>query len=191
MVRSIKGKGRPSIDSSNYLDSGSGWPSLGFHFANGECLPPAAASHARRIATSANFSAALRPDGRLVGWGFPSHGAQYFSKLPTCLILLGDGSVLSTHPFLPPPPWLKNVRAVFAAQQTFIAFVDYPLIKLPDGTTWRHLHGCARFFTEYFRTPDYEVNILGATISAGQMLSFPMIIGGLLLLAFSYKFNKK
>ena len=44
------------------------------------------------------------------------------------------------------------------------------------------MYGCARFFTEYFRTPDYEVSLGIATISAGQMLSLPMIaIGGYLL----------
>ena len=37
-------------------------------------------------------------------------------------------------------------------------------------------YGCARFFTEYFRIPDYEVHFAGVTISAGQMLSVPMIV---------------
>lgn len=63
--------------------------------------------------------------------------------------------------------------------------------RLAVGALYVTLYGCTRFFTEYFRTPDYEVSILGMTISAGQMLSFPMIIIGLLLLTFSYKFNKK
>ncbi|MBI3730890.1 MAG: prolipoprotein diacylglyceryl transferase [Burkholderiales bacterium] len=63
--------------------------------------------------------------------------------------------------------------------------------RLAVGALYVTLYGCTRFFTEYFRTPDYEVSILGMTISAGQMLSFPMIIAGLILLTFSYKFNKK
>ncbi|MES2037246.1 MAG: prolipoprotein diacylglyceryl transferase [Pseudomonadota bacterium] len=63
--------------------------------------------------------------------------------------------------------------------------------RLAVGALYVTLYGCTRFFTEYFRTPDYEVNILGMTISAGQMLSFPMIIVGLALLTFSYKFSKK
>ena len=63
--------------------------------------------------------------------------------------------------------------------------------RLAVGALYVTLYGCTRFFTEYFRTPDYEVNILGMTISAGQMLSFPMIIIGLLLLTFSYKKKKK
>ena len=54
------------------------------------------------------------------------------------------------------------------------------------------LYGIARFITEYFRTPDYEVTFSGITISAGQMLSIPMFsVGlGLLLLAY-YNARKK
>lgn len=48
-------------------------------------------------------------------------------------------------------------------------------------------YGCARFFTEYFRTPDYEVAFAGITISAGQMLSVPMILLGVLLLLLAYR----
>lgn len=64
---------------------------------------------------------------------------------------------------------------------------------LAVGALFVCLYGCARFFTEYFRTPDYEVNLLGMTISAGQMLSLPMILGGLLLLwlAYAHKFEPK
>lgn len=49
------------------------------------------------------------------------------------------------------------------------------------------LYGCARFFTEYFRTPDYEVSFGGITISAGQMLSLPMVALGITLLVIAYK----
>jgi len=48
-------------------------------------------------------------------------------------------------------------------------------------------YGCARFFTEYFREPDYEVMIGPWVISAGQMLSLPMIILGVGLLLVAYK----
>lgn len=49
------------------------------------------------------------------------------------------------------------------------------------------LYGCARFFTEYFRMPDYNVTFGGITISAGQMLSVPMIVLGIILLTFAYR----
>ncbi len=48
-------------------------------------------------------------------------------------------------------------------------------------------YGCARFFTEYFRTPDYEVQFGSLTLSAGQMLSLPMILLGLALLLAAYR----
>ena len=49
------------------------------------------------------------------------------------------------------------------------------------------LYGCARFFTEYFRTPDYEVAFAGITISAGQMLSLPMILGSAVFFWLAYR----
>ena len=57
---------------------------------------------------------------------------------------------------------------------------------LAVGAVFVMLYGCARFFTEYFRTPDYEVGFIGMTISAGQMLSLPMILVGALLLWLAY-----
>lgn len=57
---------------------------------------------------------------------------------------------------------------------------------LAVGALFVMLYGCARFFTEYFRTPDYEVNVVGLTISAGQMLSLPMIVVGALLMWMAY-----
>ncbi|NQE50043.1 prolipoprotein diacylglyceryl transferase [Herbaspirillum rubrisubalbicans] len=53
------------------------------------------------------------------------------------------------------------------------------------------LYGCARFFTEYFRVPDYEVHFGGITISAGQMLSVPMIVLGLVLLVLAYRLKQQ
>ncbi len=49
------------------------------------------------------------------------------------------------------------------------------------------LYGCARIFTEYFRVPDYEVAFVGITLSAGQLLSLPMVIAGLILLWRAYR----
>jgi phosphatidylglycerol:prolipoprotein diacylglycerol transferase len=63
--------------------------------------------------------------------------------------------------------------------------------RLAVGALYVMLYGCTRFFTEYFRVPDYEVNFIGFSISAGQMLSLPMILGGALLLFLAYKFDKK
>ncbi len=48
-------------------------------------------------------------------------------------------------------------------------------------------YGIARFFTEFFRTPDYEILVADWTISAGQMLSLPMMALGIALLVIAYK----
>lgn len=58
---------------------------------------------------------------------------------------------------------------------------------LAVGAMFVMLYGCARFFTEFFRTPDFEVSFAGLTISAGQLYSLPMVIGGGLLLFFAYR----
>ena len=57
---------------------------------------------------------------------------------------------------------------------------------LAVGALFVLLYGTARFVTEYFRTPDYEVLIAGFTISAGQMLSLPMIAFGTIALLVTY-----
>ena len=49
------------------------------------------------------------------------------------------------------------------------------------------LYGCARFITEYFRVPDWETTVLGLPITSGQVLSLPMIVGALLMLAWAYR----
>lgn len=48
------------------------------------------------------------------------------------------------------------------------------------------LYGSARFFTEYFRIPDYTVSFLGIPISAGQLLSLPMVLAAIIWLYFLY-----
>lgn len=59
--------------------------------------------------------------------------------------------------------------------------------RLAVGALFVMLYGCARFFTEYFRTPDWSINVAGLDISSGQLLSLPMVIGGLAMLVWSYK----
>jgi phosphatidylglycerol---prolipoprotein diacylglyceryl transferase len=63
--------------------------------------------------------------------------------------------------------------------------------RLAVGAMFVLLYGCARFFTEYFRIPDYEVTFAGITISAGQMLSLPMIVAGAIMLFLSYRYAAK
>lgn len=59
--------------------------------------------------------------------------------------------------------------------------------RLVVGAFYTLLYGCARFFTEYFRTPDYEVSFAGISISSGQMLSLPMIVAALVMLVWAWR----
>ena len=89
------------------------------------------------------------------------------------------------HPVHPSPIYQALVDGVLL----FIILWIYARKQRPPlavGAMFVTLYGCARFFTEYFRTPDYEVSFAGVTISAGQMLSLPMIAVGLGLLGFAY-----
>lgn len=58
------------------------------------------------------------------------------------------------------------------------------------GALYCMLYGCARFFTEYFRVPDWETSFAGITISSGQVLSLPMILVGAGVLVWAYKFQQ-
>jgi phosphatidylglycerol:prolipoprotein diacylglycerol transferase len=50
------------------------------------------------------------------------------------------------------------------------------------------VYGICRFIVEYFREPDSHIGMqLGGLLTRGQILSFPMIVGGFLLVAWAYK----
>ena len=63
--------------------------------------------------------------------------------------------------------------------------------RLAVGAMFALLYGCARFFTEYFRVPDWQIEVAGLPITSGQMLSLPMIVGALLMLAWAYSRDGK
>ena len=58
--------------------------------------------------------------------------------------------------------------------------------RLAVGAMFALLYGCARFFTEYFRVPDWQVSVAGLPVTSGQMLSLPMILGALAMLWWAY-----
>ncbi|MDY7578075.1 prolipoprotein diacylglyceryl transferase [Herbaspirillum sp. RTI4] len=66
-------------------------------------------------------------------------------------------------------------------------YARHPRPRMAVSGMFSLLYGCARFFTEYFRVPDYNVSFGGITISAGQMLSVPMIVLGIVLLIVAYR----
>lgn len=66
-------------------------------------------------------------------------------------------------------------------------FARKPRPRLAVGALYVLLYGMARFFTEYFRVPDWEVQVAGVPITSGQMLSLPMIVAALAMLAWAYR----
>jgi phosphatidylglycerol:prolipoprotein diacylglycerol transferase len=103
------------------------------------------------------------------------------------------------YPLLPSPVFLEGLRHPSPLYQTLIDGILVFLIlwpyarkarpQLAVGAMYMLLYGCARFFTEYFRTPDWETTIAGLPITSGQVLSLPMIAGALVVLAWTY--NRK
>lgn len=59
--------------------------------------------------------------------------------------------------------------------------------RLAVGAMFTLLYGCARFFTEWFRVPDWETTVFGLPITSGQVLSLPMIVAALVMLAWAYR----
>jgi phosphatidylglycerol:prolipoprotein diacylglycerol transferase len=57
---------------------------------------------------------------------------------------------------------------------------------LATGAMYMLLYGCARFFTEYYRVPDWQTTVAGLPITSGQVLSLPMIVGALAVLWWAY-----
>jgi len=70
-------------------------------------------------------------------------------------------------------------------------FARKPRPRLAVGALYTLLYGCARFFTEYFRVPDWETHVLGLPITSGQVLSLPMIVAGLVMLGWAYSRDGK
>jgi len=101
------------------------------------------------------------------------------------------------YPLHPDPVFLQGLRHPSPLYQLLvdglIVFVILWLYarkerpRLAVGAFYTLLYGCARFFTEYFRTPDWETTVLGMPITSGQVLSLPMIVGAIVMLLWAYK----
>lgn len=70
------------------------------------------------------------------------------------------------------------------------AFARSAKPRWATGALYCMLYGCARFFTEYFRVPDWQIDVAGMTISSGQILSLPMIAVGAAVLVWAYKYQQ-
>ena len=52
-------------------------------------------------------------------------------------------------------------------------------------------YGVFRFVIEFYRQPDEQLGLFLNIISMGQILCLPMIFGGIFILLYAYRFNKK
>ncbi len=52
-------------------------------------------------------------------------------------------------------------------------------------------YGCFRSMVEFVREPDAHLGLLGGFITMGQLLSLPMILAGLAMIAWAYKHNNE
>jgi phosphatidylglycerol:prolipoprotein diacylglycerol transferase len=103
-----------------------------------------------------------------------------------------------THfPLLPDPVFLEGLRHPSPIYQMLVdgllvfailwPFARHARPRLAVGAMYTLLYGCARFFTEYFRTPDWETTVFGLPITSGQVLSLPMIVAAIAMLVWSYR----
>ncbi len=105
------------------------------------------------------------------------------------------------YPLNPVPVFLEGLRHPSPLYQMIldglVVFVILWLFarkarpRLAVGAMFTLLYGCARFTTEYFRVPDWQVSVAGVPITSGQMLSLPMIISALMMLAWAYSREAK
>ncbi len=104
-------------------------------------------------------------------------------SLPWAMIWPRSGDHLPRHPS-------PIYQALVDGLLVFVLLWLYsrkPRPRLAVGAMFTFLYGCARFFTENFRTPDFERTFFGITLSAGQIYSVPMIVGGLMMLRWAYR----
>ncbi|MES2261910.1 MAG: prolipoprotein diacylglyceryl transferase [Pseudomonadota bacterium] len=105
------------------------------------------------------------------------------------------------YPLLPSPVFLNGLRHPSPLYQMLIdglvvfiilwIYARHARPRIAVGAMYTLLYGCARFFTEYFRTPDWEVTVAGLPITSGQVLSLPMIVGAIVLLAWAYQHDAR
>ncbi len=99
-------------------------------------------------------------------------------------------------PLHPEPVFLEGLRHPSPLyQMTIDGLVVFVILwlfarksrpRLAVGAMFTLLYGCARTFTELFRTPDWVREFAGVPITSGQALSIPMIIAALAMLWWTY-----
>ena len=105
------------------------------------------------------------------------------------------------YPLHPEPVFLEGLRHPSPLYQMTIdglvvfvvlwLFASKSRPRLAVGAMFTLLYGCARTFTELFRTPDWVREFAGVPVTSGQALSIPMIIAALAMLVWAYWRERK
>jgi len=67
-------------------------------------------------------------------------------------------------------------------------FTSRPRPRFAPSGLFLVVYGVVRFAIEFVRVPDEHIGYLaGGWLTEGQVLSFPMVIGGIALLAYAYR----
>ena len=67
-------------------------------------------------------------------------------------------------------------------------FTSRPRPRWAPGALFLVIYGVVRFMIEFVRVPDEHIGYLaGGWLTEGQVLSFPMVVAGLVLLAYAYR----
>ena len=108
------------------------------------------------------------------------------ADLPWAVVFPKDPSGLARHPS-------QLYQAALEGLLLFVivyTFARQPRPRWAVGAVFVMSYGCFRFIVEFFRQPDGHIGFdLFGWLTRGQLLSLPMIVGGLLLLVWAYRRN--
>ncbi len=110
------------------------------------------------------------------------------ADVPWAMVFPKDPSGLARHPS-------QLYQAALEGLLLFVIlfwFAHKPRPRWAVGALFVTCYGCFRFIVEFFRQPDSHIGFdLFGWLTRGQLLSLPMIIGGLLLLWWAYQRDSK
>jgi phosphatidylglycerol:prolipoprotein diacylglycerol transferase len=104
------------------------------------------------------------------------------ASLPWAMVFPQSGDMLPRHP----PSFITSVWKD-SPFFNFVAFSGRPRPRRAVSGVFLIGYGCFRFITEFFREPDAGIFGQSYTISMGQWLSLPMVLGGVVLLVLAYR----